>query len=193
MVIKMSQKRFSAKKVAGLAILAALGIALAELIHFPIFPGFTFLEYDAADIPIFIAAFMYGPFSGVIVTSVVAVVQGVTVSASSGWIGIVMHFVATGAFCLVAGFIYKCRRTYPGAIVALVSGVLVMTGLMLGMNVLLTPIFFGWPREQVVAILFPVILPFNLIKAGVNSLFTFFLYKRIGKLFGAMFREKIES
>ncbi|MEM5769201.1 MAG: ECF transporter S component, partial [Bacillota bacterium] len=42
---------------------------------------------------------------------------------------------------------------------------------------LLTPIFMLVPREAVVGLLLPAILPFNLIQAGLNTGITLRLYK----------------
>ena len=42
------------RKLTTLAMLAALAIVLVALIHFPLVPAAPFLEYDPADIPIFI-------------------------------------------------------------------------------------------------------------------------------------------
>lgn len=49
---------------------------------------------------------------------------------------------------------------------------------MLGANLLVTPLFMGVSRE-VVWSLMPVILGFNLLKAGINSAVTFLLYQRV--------------
>ncbi|MEG2939406.1 MAG: ECF transporter S component, partial [Oscillospiraceae bacterium] len=95
------------KKLATLGMLAAISIVLVSLIHFPIFPAVPFLEFDPADIPIFIGTFAFGPIWGLILTAVVSVIQGVTVSSASGIYGIIMHFAATGAFVIVAGCIYR--------------------------------------------------------------------------------------
>ena len=40
----------------------------------------------------------------------------------------------------------------------------------------------GMQKEAVAAMILPAILPFNLSKAGINSIITFFIYKRISKL-----------
>ena len=50
------------------------------------------------------------------------------------------------------------------------------------MNLIVTPVYMGAPRSAVAAMLPTVIIPFNLVKAGVNSLLTFILYKRISGL-----------
>ena len=75
-------------KVTTLGMLAAVAIVLVAVIHLPILPAAPFLEYDPADIPILIGTFLYGPWTGLALTVVVSLLQGITVSAASGWIGI---------------------------------------------------------------------------------------------------------
>ena len=172
----------STRKLTTMAMLTALSIVLVAIIHFPIFPAAPWMEYDPADIPIFIGTFLYGPLAGLGLTLVVSVIQGVTVSAASGPIGILMHFCATGSFALLAGFLYRRRHTRSGAVVALSSGVLLMTVVMVVWNLVFTPIFMGAPRQAVLDILVPVIIPFNLIKAGANGLVTYLVYKPIARI-----------
>lgn len=167
-----------------MGVLAAMSVLLVYLIHFPIFPAAPFLEYDPADIPILIGTFMFGPLGGLVVTAVSCILQGVTVSSASGIIGILMHFFATGSFVLVAGNIYKRNRTRKGAVIALVSGAITMTVTMVLWNLVMTPIFMGTPREAVVALLVPAIIPFNLVKAGANSVVTFIVYKSVSRILG---------
>jgi riboflavin transporter FmnP len=77
---------------------------------------------------------------------------------------------------------YKKQKTKKTAIKALAVGVIVAVIVMCAMNLIVTPIYMGAPREAVVAMLPTVIIPFNLVKAGVNSILTFLLYKRISGL-----------
>ncbi len=170
------------RKMVFMAMLAALSVVLVWLVHFPIFPAAPFLEYDPADIPILIATFAYGPVAGLLITLVASIIQGLTVSASGGIYGVLMHIIATGTYVLVAGFIYKYKKSRIGAVVALLLGTLAMGVVMSGANLLITPLFMGVPTEAVASMLLPVILPFNLIKAGVNGILVFVLYKRVGML-----------
>ena len=174
--------KIKTKTITSLAVLAAISILLVTLIHFPIFPAVGFLEYDPADIPIFIGTFAFGPVAGIAVTAIAAVIQGLTVSAASGIIGIIMHIFATGSFVLVAGNIYRKNKTRKGAVIALLAGVGTMTAAMILWNILFTPLYMGVEREVVIGLL-PFIIGFNLIKAGINAGITFLLYKHIGKLF----------
>ena len=167
------------KKLSTLGILGALAVLLVSIIHFPIFIAAPFLEYDPADIPILIGTFLFGPLSGFLQTVVASFVQGFTVSASSGIIGVVMHIVSTGTFVLIAGNIYRIDKTRKNAVIALLCGAIGMALVMTLWNLLLTPVFMHVPRTVVLNMMLPTIIPFNVIKAGVNAVITFLLYKSI--------------
>ncbi|QOX64353.1 ECF transporter S component [Anoxybacterium hadale] len=167
-------------KLAKLGMLAAISIVLVYFVHFPIFPPVAFLEYDPADIAIFMGAFAFGPLAGFGLTVVASVIQGFTVSAQSGVYGIIMHILATGSFVLVAGSIYKRGKSRKSAVTGLFFGTLTMVVVMFGANLVVTPIFMGIPVDAVKPLM-PFILAFNFIKAGINSVITFLLYKRISK------------
>lgn len=181
---KMSKttNKMSTRTMVSLGMLGAISIVLVALIHFPLIPAAPFLEYDPADIPILIGTFAFGPIAGVLLTVVVSVIQGVTVSAGSSWIGIVMHVFATGFCAFVAGSIYQRNKTRKSAAIALVAGALVQTVMMVIMNMIFTPLFMGAPLSTVISMLVPVIIPFNLIKAGINCAITFVLYKSVSHL-----------
>ena len=187
----MAMKSEKIRKLVTMAMLAALSIVLVYVVHFPIFPAAPFLEYDPADIPILIGTFAYGPVAGIILTVVVSVIQGMTVSASSGFMGIAMHIFATSILVLVAGNIYRLKHTKKGAVIALICGVAAMTAGMVVFNYFITPYFItpdiadaaaeAANRDFVKTLLVPVIIPFNLIKAGVNGLVTFLVYKTVSR------------
>ena len=167
------------RNLAKLGILAAISIVLVALIHFPIFPAAPFLEYDPADIPIIIGTFAMGPAAGLLLTVTAATIQGLTVSTASGGYGILMHIIATGTYVIVAGNIYRIRKNKKMAALALLAGMVAMTLIMIPANLIITPIFMTVSRDVVKALLLPGIIPFNLLKAGVNSVITFLLYKRV--------------
>lgn len=168
------------RKLVVMAMLTALSVVLVYLIHFPIIPTVSFLEYDPADIPILIGAMAYGPVTGLVLTVVVSVIQGMFISTTGPW-GILMHIIATGALVLVASIIYKFRRTRGGAAVGLLCGTLAMGLVMVPANHFITPVWMGAPTEVVDALILPGILPFNLLKAGINSVVTFMVYKVVSR------------
>ena len=63
----------NARKLTTLAMLTAISIVLVYLIRIPMF--LPFLEYDPADIPIFLATLSFGPATGLILTVVVSLLQ----------------------------------------------------------------------------------------------------------------------
>lgn len=177
------------KKVARLAMLSGLSIVFMLLLRFPLMA--PYLEYTPAEIPILIASFLYGPWYGVGVSLVVAVIQGLTVSANSGIIGIVMNFAMSSAMCMTAGLIYKHGRTMKNAIFGLVFGGIATILIALPLNVLLTPVFMPFlSMRDVAALIIPVILPFNAIKVSINAIVTLLVYKPISRLFALQGKKK---
>lgn len=169
------------RKLTVTAMFTALSVVLVSLVHFPLFPAAPYLEYDPADIPILILAFAYGPLTGLLVTVAAAAIQALTVSAQSGIYGFLMHVISTSALLIPASLIYRRRHTRRGALTGMIVGAVIMAAVMMAANHIITPAFTGMPTEAVDAILLPVILPFNLIKAGINSAVTFLLYKSVSR------------
>ncbi len=172
-------KHQSIKKLTVMAMLVAVSVILVYLVHFPLFPSAAFLEYDPADIPILIGAFTYGPFAGILLTVAASAIQALTVSAQSGLYGFLMHIISTSILCVTAGVIYKYHHTRKGAALALLCGTLAMGLGMLLANHFITPLFMGVPTAVVDSMLLTVFLPFNLLKAGINSAITFLIYKTV--------------
>ena len=170
-------------KVSMLGVMAALAVVLMLLVRFPILPVVPFMEYDAADVVILIGAFLFGPLEGLLLVVIVSLIQGFTVSAASGWVGIVMHVISSGMFAVSAGLVYKMNHSRKGALLALITGVVCMTLVMVPANLFFTVRFWGFPREQVVDLLLPGIIPFNLIKSGINSVIVFLIYKPVSRAF----------
>lgn len=169
-------------KLVKLALLSALSILLMIAIRFPVIPAAPFLEYEPGDVPALIGAFLYGPGAGLLITAAVSLFQATTVSAGSGWIGAIMHMIATGSMVLAAGVIYKRMHTFKGAILSLIAGTVTMTFIMIPLNLYFTTKFLGVPIEMVKAMIIPIIVPFNLIKASANSVLTVLVYKSVAKV-----------
>lgn len=167
------------KKLARISALCALSVVLVYLIHFPIIPGVTFLEYDPADISLIFTALIYGTGYGIGATAVVSVIQGLTVSASSGIIGILMHFISTSVCVAAVSIIHKkTSKLIP----ALFFGALAMVIVMIPINLVFTGIFMGTGVKTVAKLLIPAIIPFNAAKAGINAVVAGLLYNRLYKI-----------
>ena len=89
-----------------------------------------------------------------------------------------MHILASSALVKVAGIIYRKHKTKKRAVIGLDAGPLAMVVVMFFANMIITPLFMGLPLEAVMSLM-PFILLFNFVKAGINSVVTFVIYKRI--------------
>lgn len=161
------------KKLVLLAMLTAVAYILAAGIRVTVF---DFLSYEPKDVIITIAGFLLGPMASLIISLVVSLLEMVTYSAT-GIIGCMMNLLSSAAFACIAAWIYKKRHTVSGAVTGLVAGTIGMIAVMLLWNWLITPLYMGVSREAVVGMLLPVFLPFNALKAGLNSALILALYK----------------
>ena len=162
-----------------IAVLGAVAFAFMY-VDFPIPPFPPFLKYDPSDVPALIATFALGPSAGISVEVIKALlIQLLRSGTLGGPFGVFMNLLAGVTLTGAAGVYYQIDHTRPGAIKALVLGVLAMTGVMILANLALTPTFFGIPRPQVVALVLPALLPFNMVKGTMTSLLTYVVYKRV--------------
>lgn len=168
------------KKLAVIAMLAALSYVIMVFVRIPVLTVPPFLRYEPKDVIITIGGFLFGPLSALAISLVVSFFEMITVS-ETGFIGALMNLVSSCAFACTAAAVYKRNRNMTGAAVALISGLVAMVAAMLLWNYVMTPIFLGYPREAVAEMLIPIFLPFNLLKGGLNAGITILLYKPVKK------------
>ena len=161
------------KKMVTLSMLAAIAYLMVNLIRIPVV---LFLKYEPKDVIITIGGFLFGPMASIVVSLVVSLLEMVTIS-ETGIIGGIMNLSSTCSFACVAAFVYKKQHTLKGAIAGLALGSALMVVTMLLWNWLITPLYMGVDRATVEGMLIPTFLPFNLLKAGLNSALTIGLYK----------------
>ena len=162
------------KKMVLLAMLSAVAFMLVALIRIPVV---LFLSYEPKDVVITIGGFLLGPMASFVISLLVALVEMVTIS-TTGPIGCLMNLISSAAFACTAAFVYKKRHSLSGAVLGLIAGSVTMIALMLLWNWLITPLYMtGTSRSDVAAMLLPIFLPFNALKAGFNSALTLMLYK----------------
>ena len=169
--------KLTTKKLTTLGMLCALAVIVNMMIHFPIVPAVPFLSYDPKDVVIVIGGFIYGPSSTILMSAIVSVLE--LMYRGGTFIDVIMNMISTLAFVLPATYMYKNNRTKKSAIYGLLVGIVINVIVMLAWNYIVTPIYYKMPREAVVALLLPGILPFNFIKSGVNTLITLAIYKPI--------------
>lgn len=167
-------KKRNVKKLVLLSLISALAYAI--VLVFPRIEVAGFLRYEPKDVIIVIGGFLLGPAATIITSALVALLEMVTIS-DTGPIGCLMNALSTCSFALVAALIYKKKHDLTGAVLSLVAGSLTMAGVMVLWNWLVTPLYMEVPRQVVEGMLLPVFLPFNLVKAGLNSALALALYK----------------
>jgi riboflavin transporter FmnP len=177
-------RKSNTKKLVSTAMFAALAFAAAFACSFiPKVAGF--LSFDIKDAVIVLCALIFGPLWGGAIAIIVPLLEFIfPVGASTGWYGLIMNVLSSMTFCLVAGFIYKYKRSFYGAIVALVSGIFSVTAVMLIANIFITPLYLtyvvGAPTSMgdIIKNYIPtVLLPFNFTKATANAAIVLLLYK----------------
>lgn len=173
--MKKRNTYFNTKRITGAAIFAALAFVVTMLTRWIKIAGF--LSLDFKDAIITIASFVYGPLTSVAITVVVAGIE--FFFSETGWYGLLMNIASSTTFALVASFIYSRKRNINSALIGLFSAVFATVAVMLALNVLITPLYFGMPRQAVVDMLPTVILPFNVAKTLMNSAIIMLLYKPI--------------
>lgn len=178
------------RRMTQVAVLSAVGLCLMLLVEVPLFPSAPYLKYDAGDLPVLIGAFALGPASGVAIALLKNLLYLLVRGTPETWfIGAPMNLLAGASFAWVAGHVYSTRKTKARAVAALVLGGLVSTAVMLVANGLVLPIvlrtFLDAPVDVSMHLLLTVIVPFNLMKAAINGVLVFFVYKRVSPVLKA--------
>lgn len=163
------------KKLVTTGMLCALAYIAVAVGRIPIV---LFLKYDPKDVIIVTGGFLFGPLASLAVAVVVSMVEMVTISGTGIW-GCMMNVFSSCAFACTAAFLYRRKRKISGAMIGLLGGWCCQVAVMMLWNYLVAPIYMGYPRAEVVKLLLPAFLPFNLIKGGLNVSLTLLLYKPV--------------
>ena len=171
----MENRKTFLRKLIMMAMLSAMAYMLMLVARVPVV---LFLKYEPKDVIITIGGFILGPMASMVISLVVSLVEMFTAS-ETGPIGCLMNFLSTCSFACVAALIYKKKHTLTGAVVGLLAGSVTMIAVMLLWNWLVTPMYMEVPRETVEALLIPAFLPFNALKAGLNTAIVLCIYKPV--------------
>lgn len=185
----LNNQKMKSDRLVKMAMMAAVACVLG-FIRFPLIPAVSFLTYDLADIPIIITTFAFGPAAGMLALTVVSAIQAFLLGGDSVY-GFIMHMIASGAFLMVTGCIYRKHKTKKIAVASMAAATIVMTIVMGFANYFITPFYYGGEAMRATVVsLMPLILLFNVIKGVLNSAITFVIYKRIS---GFLHKEGIHT
>lgn len=199
-LLPKKEKKMKSKKVrvlTGCAMLTAVGVVLQYLeISIPIMP--SFIKLDFSDLPQLIGAFAYGPAAGVIICLLRNLIHMAV--SNSGFVGELSNFLMGATFALVAGLVYRRRKTKGGALLAGISGAAAMAAVCLPVNYfIIYPLYYnvmGLPREAVLDMYRLVIpglesilkgilifnVPFTLSKGLISTVISMIIYKPLSPL-----------
>ncbi|MDK2868542.1 MAG: riboflavin transporter [Clostridiales bacterium] len=190
-----TNQRMSVSTMTKVAMLSVLAFILMMIeLPLPIFPGF--LKIDLSDVPALIAGFALGPVAGVAVEAIKNILH--LLRTSTGGVGELANFLIGAAIVLPSALMYQRKRTRTNAIIGLAIGTVAMAAMGAFANLyVLIPFYTNFmPIDAIVAMGSAVnsgidsvttlvvygIVPFNLLKGLVVSLFTMILYKHISPI-----------
>lgn len=166
------------KRITVIAVFAALAYVI-HFVHIPV----MFLNLDFKDVVMTIAGMYFGPAAGTVLAILVPILEYPT--SETGPYGLIMNILSSGSFVIIASVIYKFKKTLSGAIIALCSATLSMVAVMMLANLFITPYYMssaGITQKDVVQMIPTLLLPFNAVKAVLNSALTLCLYKPVSNV-----------
>ena len=205
---KVAQKKngvrgpvFTTRKVAMVGMFSAIAMILM-LFEFPLPFAPGFYELDFSELPILIGTFAFGPTAGVLMEFVKILLKLFVKGTSTAFVGDLANFVVGCSFILPASLVYVFRKNKKSAVVACITGTLVMTIFGTAFNaVYLLPAFaemFHTPMDELLAMGAAVnplmtegsivsfvavcVAPMNLIKGASVSIVTMLIYKPLSPI-----------
>ncbi len=167
------------------SVLCALSVVLMMTLRFPLFTAFYEMEFS--DLPLLICAGLLGPGYGVTILFGVCVIQALTVSAGSGIIGFLMHFLSSALMLVIYTFLKKNLKGIEGTIVSCISAIVAVVFVMVPMNMWLTSSFLNLPVSEFVSGYMSLCIAFNIVKAGTNVIIYSIISPAISKIFKNLF------
>ena len=165
------------RRMVMIALFCAMSYVVMMVIHIKV----GFLTMDVKDAVITLCGLYFGPLAALFISVTVPLLELFTVS-DTGIYGLIMNILGSAAFSLTVSLFYKWRKTLFGAVMGLLSGVLLMTAVMVLANLLITPYFMGTTVATVRGMIPTLLLPFNLLKVIINDVLVFLLHTPVEKL-----------
>ena len=163
-----------------IGILSAIAFILM-MFEVPIVPAFPWLQIDLSDVPALIGAFAFGPVAGVVIELLKNVLKMLLMGTSTGGVGEIANFLIGIAFVVPAAIVYKKGNTKKLAIVGMLVGTvaIVLMGILANIFILLPLYGMKMTATQLTSYIIVGIIPVNIIKAVLDSVVTYILYKKL--------------
>ncbi len=190
-----TKKKVSMRKLTGTAMLSAIAYVLMFLdFSVPFMP--SFIKMDLSELPALIGSFAYGPVAGVIICLIKNVLH--LFITTTGGVGELSNFLLGASFVLVAGGVYRFKKTRTGALIGSVLGAVLMGLFSIVSNYFLVyPIYYNFMPKEAILSAYQLIFsgvhnileclivfnaPFTCIKGLISVVITFLIYKRLSPI-----------
>lgn len=164
------------RRIVLIALFGAISCTVMLLIRFPV----AMLTLDIKDSVIILGGLYFGPIAAATLSVIVPLIE--LIVSDTGFYGLIMNVISTAAIAIPASLIYKYKKDFYGAILALAASVCAMVAVMMLANLLITPIYLtmlGTPTTagDVMKMIPALLLPFNAVKGVLNAAVVLMLYK----------------
>ena len=169
---------WSTRRIATTALFCALAFVLT-FVEIPIFPPAPWLMYDPSGIVAFVAALAFGPSTGAIVVILPGVLK--TLFSFNVW-GHLMAIVAGVALCVPAALVARRVQGPRGLALGMALGAACsLVACVIG-NIIVTPLYTAVSVSDVIAMIVPILLPFNAIKIALNCVVTVLVSRPVAQI-----------
>lgn len=191
------KQKLNARMIAAIGVLTAVAVVLQYIeISIPLMP--SFIKLDFSDLPALLGAFAFGPVAGILIELFKNLIH--LLVSQSGFVGELSNFLLGSFFVLVAGLIYRQKKTKFRALAAGLIGALVMALVSVPINYyIIYPMYYGilgFPEAAVLdmyQLLLPSVknifqallifnLPFTFVKGMICVLISMMIYKPLSHL-----------
>ena len=162
-----------------IALLVAIAVVLMYF-DFPIIPIFPWLAIDLSEIPALMGGFAYGPVVGGVIVVLKVILRLFLKGTHTAGVGELANIIVGIALVVPAAWFYNRKKSKKTAILGMILGAVVMqiTGILANLYLLLPAYGIEVDITQYVI---AGLVPFNGIKALIDCILTYLLYKRVSK------------
>lgn len=161
----------------------------------------SFVKMDVSDLPALLGAFSLGPVYGIVISLLKNVLHALIKGTSTGYVGELCNFLLGAAFSFTAGLIYKFKKTKKTALIAALTGSIVMGLVSFPVNYFISyplyiNLYFGGSADVCVSLYQAILpsvknlaqcllifnVPFTIAKGLLCSLIALFIYKPLSPI-----------
>lgn len=174
--ITSDKKKSNTRAIAIIAVFTAISATLSY-IEIPLMPAAPWLKYDPSGVISLVVSLVFGPISGALVAILSWIPRLLT-----NPIGATMNIVAAISMVIPAGYLYQRSKTIGSAVSGMALGICCSVTVSIVLNFIATPLYYGGTPADVLKMILPVLIPFNLIKLFINCGITLLVYKTVSNM-----------